>query len=729
MRKKIISILITLVLIFCFSGCDIVGVKLGDNSNYEVNSSYPLATPTSKPTISAIPSHELEREENIQLETMRKSVVEIYAITEKGAGAGSGVIFGYEQTQDQKYIAYIVTCHHVINSAYYANVRDINGKIFPAGLIGSNPNGDIAVIWAEFNYLPSVATFGKSSDLVVGEEVYAIGNPTGSLGGTVTKGIISSTMREMYVDGFHEKLTLLQLDSAINSGNSGGGLFTTDGYYIGMPNAGYTGKDGLGFAIPSDIVLQSVNHLISTYSQTNYGYIPGMGSAGLSISNALEIVGLTDEGSYKASGVKVGDIVKSVEIDGESYSPTSGTDFLQYLATKDIQAGDSYKLTVIRNGNEKQLTITVKQLIYIPPTPPQAKQNSQIIEDELKTGTKPLSTMLSDCVCEQILSIQLEREPNQILEKNRSSSVEVYSTVGLGSTSVGSGVFVGFEPNEKGEGGTAFVVTNHHVINGGYDIKVKNLEGKEYDAGIIGSDVSEDLALLWVEVDYSPECAIIADSNDILVGETVYAIGNPLGTLGGTVTKGIISATSREILMGDYYMNLMQTDAAVNNGNSGGGLFSEDGYLVGLVNGGMPSQDGIGFAIPASSVLTAVNAFLSTYMDEKYGSFGYIEGKPYIGATFSDGIMLASSQKVVYISAIESAGSFYKAGLRKGDNILAISYNGGTIEFNNATELMQGISYAKLEAGKALTVTFSRSNQTYQTSVVLSQYIYVPPTI
>lgn len=729
MRKKLLSILIAIVLCFSLVGCEMFNLSLGGDSGQGSISGQVLATPTSKPTIEQIQSQEIVRQENVLLETMRKSIVEIYSITESAsAGVGSGVIFACEQNQNQKYTVYIVTCHHVINAAYYSNIRDINGNVYPAGLIGSNPNGDIAVLWAEFDYMPNVVVFGKSSDLVVGEEIYAIGNPTGTLGGTVTKGIISSTMREMYVETSNQKLTLLQIDSAINTGSSGGGLFTMDGYYVGMPNSGYSGRDGLGFAIPSDIVLENVNQLISTCSPDNFGYIPGMGSVGLSISNDLQVIDLTDEGSYKASGVKVGDLIKSVEIDGKTYTPISGTDFLQYLSNKKLQAGDTYKLNIIRNGEEKQLTINVIQLIYVPPKPPQAQQNSQLVtEDDLKRGTQPFKTIISEINIEDINSVGFSREPNLILEKNRNSSVEVYSTVGSGSTAIGSGVIVGFKQNPNGDGGTAYVVTNHHVIEGAYSIKIKNLAEKEFKAGIIGADSSEDLALLWAEVDYLPEYAQIADSDDVKIGDEVYAIGNPLGTLGGTVTKGVISGTSRGILMGENFMTLMQTDAAVNNGNSGGGLFSIEGYLIGIVNGGMPSKDGVGFAIPSKVVLNAVNSFLDTYMDDEYGSFGYIKGKPNLGVTFADGILLNSQKHVVYVSDIKSEGSLYEAGLRVGDNIVALSYNGKVIDFSTTSDLLQALSVAQLQAGNTLTITFSRNGQNYQTEVKLAQYIYIPP--
>jgi len=727
MRKKLLALILAIFACFTLIGCELgsIGIQ-GSSDNYSINSSMSngIATSISGLNTSSIPSQSLDRQENLTLESNLNSVVEIYVITEEGNGAGSGTIISWQQTGENKGIALIVTCHHVIDSAYYVNIRDVHGGIYPAGLIGSNPNGDVAVLWAELDYTPSVARFGKSADLVLGEDVYAIGNPTGTLGGTVTKGIISATSREVMVEGFYKELTLLQIDSAINGGNSGGALFSADGYYVGMPNAGYSGKDGLGFAIPSDIVLESVNHLISTYSSTSFGYIPGMASAGLSLNNYMQVLSLTNEGSYKASGVQVGDIIVSATVFGEDYTPTTAAGFFEYLADKNLKAGDTYVLHILRDNQPMDITITIKQLVYVPPQVPNADEMVATLPDYL-VGKEPFGSLQTFSL-NSVDNTSLVRQTNQILEQNRNSSVEIYSTLVSGS-GAGSGVIVRFTPFADKVGGIAYVVTNHHVIKNAYSINIKTIDAKVYSAGVIGSDSSEDVALLWAELDFTPSVATFANSDDISVGEEVYAIGNPLGTLGGTVTKGIISATSRELLMENNYMDLMQIDVAVNNGNSGGGLFTCDGYLVGIVNGGIPSQDGIGFAIASNKVLNAVNSFLQTYNGGVYNSFGYIEGKAFIGATISDG--LSNWKSVVYISEIQHSGSFYKSGLRVNDIITRVVYNGTELTFNNASDLLQKISKSKISVGSSLVVTYQRDGNTYSLQVVLEQYMYVPPAL
>ena len=168
------------------------------------------------------------------------------------SGAGSGVII----TEN----GYIVTNYHVIEGAKTITVRLTNGSEFSARVMGTDPNTDIALLKIDAQGLPA-AVLGNSADLVVGQEVVAIGNPLGSLGGTVTDGIISALDRTVVIDG--HQMTLMQTNAAINPGNSGGGLFNRAGELIGIVNAKQsdTGIEGLGFAIPVDIVWKSIENM------------------------------------------------------------------------------------------------------------------------------------------------------------------------------------------------------------------------------------------------------------------------------------------------------------------------------------------------------------------------------------------------------------------------------------------------------------------------------------
>ena len=128
-----------------------------------------------------------------------------------------------------------------------------------------------------------------------------------------------------------------------------------------------------------------------------------------------------------------------------------------------------------------------------------------------------------------------------------------------------------------------YLVTNHHVIEGATNINVRLADGKEYKAKLIGSDAKTDLAVIKIDAKELKPAAFGA-SSELLVGEEVVAVGNPLGKLGGTVTKGIISALDREITIDNTTMRLLQTDTAINPGNSGGGMFNTSGQLVGVIN-------------------------------------------------------------------------------------------------------------------------------------------------
>lgn len=208
----------------------------------------------------------------------------------------------------------------------------------------------------------------------------------------------------------------------------------------------------------------------------------------------------------------------------------------------------------------------------------------------------------------------------------------------------GSGVIVG-----KTEENDYLIVTNNHVIDGANDINVKTRKGADYSASLVATDDSADIAVITVSSETELKIAVWGNSDDLQVGEDVIAIGNPLGNLGGTVTKGIISATSRSISVGNYTMNLLQTDAAVNPGNSGGGLFNMRGQLVGIVNAKTSEEgiEGLCFAIPC-------NTAKEVYSD--LSEHGYIVGRATLNITLSSGTISSSdaSQTIAYVSEVSS---------------------------------------------------------------------------
>lgn len=258
------------------------------------------------------------------------------------SGAGSGVIIAKE--------GYIITNNHVIEGADNITVRTTDGTEYKAALIGTDSSEDIAVIKIDAgDKVLTTATFGNSDELIVGEPVVAIGNPLGQLGGSVTNGIISALDRDISIDG--ERMTLLQHNAAVNPGNSGGGLFNSNGELIGIVNAKSTGGDveGIGFAIPSNKAYDVMQQLIE------YGYVRGRAYLGLDlidIQNTFDAMyyRVNNFGVYVISsefieGLKPGDRITA--FDGTEVSLRS--DIKALLAKKNV--GDEVTITVVRNGS------------------------------------------------------------------------------------------------------------------------------------------------------------------------------------------------------------------------------------------------------------------------------------------------------------------------------------------------------------------------------------------
>ena len=168
-------------------------------------------------------------------------------------------------------------------------------------------------------------------------------------------------------------------------------------------------------------------------------------------------------------------------------------------------------------------------------------------------------------------------------------------------TSLGSGVII----DENG-----YLITNWHVVQNSSTIKVATLDEKEYDALLIGSDPKSDLAILKIKSSQPFPCVRIGDSDNLLIGETVIAIGNPFG-LSNTVTTGVVSALHRSIKKDDeQYENFIQTDASINPGNSGGPLLNIKGELIGINTAIYGEAQGIGFAIPVNTAKRIINDLL-----------------------------------------------------------------------------------------------------------------------
>ena len=225
------------------------------------------------------------------------------------------------------------------------------------------------------------------------------------------------------------------------------------------------------------------------------------------------------------------------------------------------------------------------------------------------------------------------------------------------SQSAGSGVILSAD---------GYIVTNNHVVAGADSITVRTRDGKSYAANLVGTNPDTDLAVLKIEASgLTP--AVLGSSDDLVVGETAVAIGNPLGELGGTVTSGIISALSREVTIDNQTMTLLQTNAAINPGNSGGGLFNSNGELVGVVNAKYAKEgvEGLGFAIPINTAKPVIEQLISQ---------GYVSGRVDTGFTPIDltdeatAMQYRVSRTGVYVYEVTTNTD----GFQSGDLLLSI---------------------------------------------------------
>lgn len=263
------------------------------------------------------------------------------------SGAGSGVIISAD--------GYIITNNHVIDGATKITVRLTTGTEYAATLVGTDAQSDIAILKVDATNLP-FATIGDSSALLVGEEVLAIGNPLGELGGSVSNGIISALDREITVGG--QKMRLLQTNAAINPGNSGGGLFNMRGELIAIVNAKSSGEsiEGLGFAIPINYAHEVAKELLKN------GYVtgrPAMGISYIAIDDYMDVMryGVPSYGIYVYDGgetalengdriVRIGDY----EVQNEETLKS---------AIQNYKVGDTINVTVVRGGQYTDLSVTL----------------------------------------------------------------------------------------------------------------------------------------------------------------------------------------------------------------------------------------------------------------------------------------------------------------------------------------------------------------------------------
>ncbi len=286
-------------------------------------------------------------------------------------------------------------------------------------------------------------------------------------------------------------------------------------------------------------------------------------------------------------------------------------------------------------------------------------------------------------------------------------TAEAHQNGQLVASSAGSGVVISKD---------GYVVTNHHVVAGADTICVTLESGKKFDATLVGMDEATDVAVLLIDPQQTElTVATLGSSFDLMVGEEILTIGNPLGSLGGTVTEGIISSIQRRINVDGNIMTLLQVSAPINPGNSGGGLFNRAGELVGIVNAKVSSEnvEGLGFAIPIDEAYDVICELIE---------YGYVRGRASLGVTFVDVtdrttamIQFGSRYTGVYVY-ISS-----RSELEKGDRV--VSVNG--IEITSSTDIKTIIN--QKQVGEVLTFVVYRENT--QETIELELIEYIPEYI
>ncbi len=302
----------------------------------------------------------------------------------------------------------------------------------------------------------------------------------------------------------------------------------------------------------------------------------------------------------------------------------------------------------------------------------------------------------------------------QIVDKNENAVVEIVVSGTAQNMwgqmqlvqGAGSGVIV------KDDG---FIATNYHVIQGANKVEVTLHNGESYPARIVGSDPTNDIAVIKIDAK-DLTTATIGDSSTVDVGDLAVAIGNPLGQLGGTATTGIISALDRTLDVEGTTLTLLQTDAAINGGNSGGGLFNSKGELIGIVESKASAVgvEGLAFALPINNVSGIINDLI-----ENGGSTQAAAGTPAVGIVISE----VSEDNAQYYG-LESAGVYIaqitgenarNAGFQEMDRI--VSFNGTKISSSNEFITL----VRKCKVGDTVTVVVSRNGQEIEIKTVLEE--------
>lgn len=287
--------------------------------------------------------------------------------------------------------------------------------------------------------------------------------------------------------------------------------------------------------------------------------------------------------------------------------------------------------------------------------------------------------------------------PGQVYAQNRNSVVAItnqgVTTNIFGQTTQTASSGSGFVISEDG-----YIVTNYHVIKGAQKLTVITNNEQKYPATVVGYNDQNDFALIKVEVSgWTP--VKLGSSDDLIVGDQVVAIGNPLGQLTNTLTVGYISAKDRNVSLDGTVINMLQTDVAINHGNSGGALFNMKGEVIGITTAGPADEtvEGINFAIPIDDVADMITELL----EDGYISF------PYMGVQ----INTSTNGIGIYVYTVEAGSPAEKAGMKNGDVLLAVG-NYETPEDSSLGKVLRNF-----EPGDTVTLQVLRNRQIIELTI------------
>lgn len=340
-----------------------------------------------------------------------------------------------------------------------------------------------------------------------------------------------------------------------------------------------------------------------------------------------------------------------------------------------------------------------------------------------------LSTVFGVCGAYITNTLMNSDEPVTVTPEEKDEPIEIYvseesmntvqvakvaspSVVEISTESISTSIFMQQYVTDGAGSGViltedGYIVTNYHVIEGVSKVTVKTHDGQSYSASFVGADESNDLAVIKIEAT-GLDAVEFGNSDELIVGQKAIAIGNPLGSLGGTVTEGIISALDREININGQPMNLLQTSAAINPGNSGGGLFDENAKLVGIVNAKSTGSEieGLGFAIPVNTVKDITDKLIENGSVNSNSASGIKLGITVIEINDKQTASMYRVDRMgVYVVNVELNSNAHNAGIQAGDCITAID----NTEIEEADDISNTLK--NYSAGDTINITYIRNGR------------------